>query len=168
MSLLRTVVLGRPNGIRSRLLAALGGKKPAAAPPAAETGRAAPAATSSYEPAEKALQLKHEPPRDVTPPDGYEVVLHKDALEPGRIIEIIIGGTAIAVANVNGTYYAISNSCAHAEGPLGEGSLDGTVVTCPYHGWQYDVRDGACKTNPYAKVATFPVQVVGDAVCVRM
>jgi nitrite reductase/ring-hydroxylating ferredoxin subunit len=119
-------------------------------------------------PAEKALRLKKEPPRDVTPPEGYEVVLHKDALEAGRIIEIIIGGTAIAVANVDGAFHAISNTCSHAEGPLGEGSLDGAVVSCPYHGWQYDVRTGACLTNPQGTIASFPVQLVGDAVCVKM
>ena len=107
-------------------------------------------------------------PKDVTPPDGYEVVLHREALDPGKIIEIIIGGTAIAVANVGGTYYAIANACAHADGPLGEGSLDGTVVTCPYHGWQFDVRDGGCKTHANAQVRTYPVQIVGDAVCVQL
>jgi nitrite reductase/ring-hydroxylating ferredoxin subunit len=120
------------------------------------------------EPAEKVLKLKKEPPKDVTPPEGYEVVLHKDALEKGRIIEIIIAGTAIAVAHVDQRYYAIANACPHADGPLGEGQLDGTLVTCPYHGWQFDLTDGSCKTNPYAKVTTYPVQVVGDAVCVKL
>jgi len=167
MGLLKTIVLGRPNGVRRSLAGKLGLGAPAAP---ASSGASAPFSASSagHEPAERALGLRKEAPKDVTPPDGYEVVLHKDSLDPGKIIEIIIGGTAIAVANVNGTYYAISNTCAHADGPLGEGSLDGTTVTCPYHGWQYDLRDGACKTHPNAKVSTFPVQVVGDAVCVQI
>jgi nitrite reductase/ring-hydroxylating ferredoxin subunit len=175
MGLLRTIVLGRENGVRSRVLQMLGlrGKPDGAsgngAPGnASGAGRASPPARPAAEPAEKALRLKKEAPKDVTPPEGYEVVLHKDALEAGRIIEIIIGGRAIAVANVEGRYYAIANACAHAEGPLGEGSMDGLVVTCPYHGWQYDVSDGSCKTNAYAKVATYPVEVVRDAVCVKL
>lgn len=104
----------------------------------------------------------------MTPPDGYEVVLHKDALDAGKIIEVIIGGTAIAVARVGESFYAISNKCPHADGPLGEGTLEGTIVSCPYHGWAFDVRDGSCKTNPYALVQSYPVQVVGAAVCVKL
>lgn len=168
MGLLRNLLVGRPNGLRRRLF----GRRAPDAPPAPRAPAPAPPASSpagpAYEPAEKALKLKKEPPRDVTPPEGFEVVLHRDALEKGRIIEIIVGGTAIAVANVEGTFHAVSNQCPHADGPLGEGTLDGSVVTCPYHGWQYDVRDGRCLTNPHAPVKTFPVQVVGDAVCVKL
>lgn len=166
MALLKTLLLGRPNGIRRSLAARFGLAKPSA--PEAPSAGTASSGGRAPEPAERALGLRKEAPKDVTPPDGYEVVLHKEALDPGKIIEIIIGGTAIAVANVDGTYHAISNACAHADGPLGEGSLDGCVVTCPYHGWQFDVRDGACKTHPNAKVRTYPVQIVGDAVCVQL
>lgn len=163
MSLLKTLVLGRSNGIRRTLAGKLGFGSGREAP----SGDQRPEAIREHEPAERALGLRNEAPKDVTPPDGYEVVLHKDSLDPGKIIEIIIGGTAIAVANVDGTYFAISNTCAHAQGPLGEGTLSGSIVTCPNHGWQYDVRDGACKTQD-AKVATYPVKVVGNAVCVRL
>lgn len=167
MGLVKTILLGRPHGIRRTLAGKLG----LVSPPAEDRRSTESARTPERpapEPAERALGLNREAPKDVTPPDGYEVVLHKDALAPGKIIEIIIGGTAIAVANVAGTFYAISNRCAHADGPLGEGTLDGTVVTCPYHGWQFDVRDGGCRTHPNAKVPTYPVQVVGDAVCVQL
>ena len=75
-----------------------------------------------------------EPPKDVTPPDGFEVVLHKDALSPGEVTEVIIGGTAIAIANVDGEFHALSNACPHAGGPLGEGQLEGSLLRCPYHG----------------------------------
>jgi nitrite reductase/ring-hydroxylating ferredoxin subunit len=177
MGLLRTLLLGRPAGFRSKVLVGLGLKKPCTgkrepgADSASQSGNSTNTSAIPHEPAEKSLRLKKEPPRDVTPPEGYEVVLHKDALEPGQIIEVIIGGTAIAVARIKedaSRYYAISNKCPHADGPLGEGSLDGTTVTCPYHGWQFDVSTGACKTNPYAQVQNYPVQVVGDAVCVQL
>ena len=167
MSLIETLLRGRPNGVRARVRALLGRDAPAPDRAPAASGAAA-SAGPKYEQAEKALGLKKEAPKDQTPPDGYEVVLHKDGLEDGRIIEVIVGGTAIAVAKVGGLHYAIGNECAHAHGPLGEGQLDGTTVTCPYHGWKYDVRDGHCLTVATAKVRSFDVKVVGDAVCVRI
>lgn len=165
MAFLKTLLVGRPNGVRSKLLSTLGLKP---APDTAAATRPAARADAPPEPAERSMRLNKEPPRDVTPPEGYEVVLHKDALKDGGIVEIIIAGRAIAVANVGGAFHAIANSCPHADGPLGEGTLDGALVTCPNHGWQFDVTDGSCKTNPYAKVQTFPVQVVSTAVCVKL
>ena len=56
------------------------------------------------------------------------MVLHVDALKPGEVSEVIAGGTAICVANVDGSHDAVSNTCLHADGPLGEGALQGTKV----------------------------------------
>lgn len=167
MSILKNLVVGRDNGIRAKLRRSIFGGPTDTSPDSAHSSPNRPR-SAQPEAAEKALGLFPEAPKDVTPPEGYEVVLHKDALKPGKLTEIIIGGTAIAVYNVDGTIYATSNSCAHADGPLGEGSLDGKIVTCPYHGWQYDVTTGACKTTEGAKVKTFDVKLEGDAVCVRL
>lgn len=161
MSWLKLLLNGRPDGLRARLRGRTASSAPA-------TPRSAAPPAPAPEAAEKALGLGKEAPKDVTPPDGFEVVLHKDALPDGRIIEIIIGGTAIAVARIAGTHYAIANTCPHAGGPLGDGKLTGTTVTCPYHGWKYDVTTGACLTQPSVNVKTFRVQVVGDAVCVEL
>ncbi len=161
MSLIKTILVGRPNGLRAKLMGRDQKSPPPSAPQAAPS-RPAP------EPAEKALGLAKEAPKDVNPPDGFEVVLHREALADGQIIEVIIGGTAIAVARVDGEHYAIANTCAHAGGPLGDGKLQGHLVTCPYHGWKYDVRDGSCKTNTEVSVKRFEVRTVGDAVCVQL
>jgi nitrite reductase/ring-hydroxylating ferredoxin subunit len=48
----------------------------------------------------------------------------------------------VAVFNVGGNFYAISDICAHKGGPLSEGILKKNIVTCPWHGWKYDVRSG--------------------------
>jgi nitrite reductase (NADH) small subunit len=164
MSLWKDLVFGREDGLRASLRKGVGGmlglgKARPSAPPAP---------SAPLQAAEKALNLGIEAPKDVTPPDGYEVVLHKDALEPGQPIEIIVAGKAIALCQVDGAWYATSNTCPHAEGPLGEGSLDGHILTCPYHGWKFDIRDGGCLTSPDDKVATYDVKVVGDAVCVAV
>lgn len=165
MSLLKTLLKGRPDGFRARLRGRRAPPSPVPAPSAPSSGGGWAGAPPA---GEKALHLSPEAPKDVTPPDGFEVVLHKDALKPGKVVEIIIGGTAIAVANVDGAFHALANACPHAGGPLGEGSLDGEVLICPYHGWGFDVKTGACRTNPGARVHRYEVVVEKDAVCVRL
>ena len=78
----------------------------------------------------------------------------------GKVVEV--GGKTIAVFNCDGTFYATDNTCKHRGGPLGEGSLSGTTVTCPWHGWEYDVTSGACQMDPSITVQTFDVKVEGD------
>ena len=161
MGLLRTLLLGRQHGIRARIrrrITALLGAEPAR-PPDRPFESAPPRAFESRTP---------EPPKDVIPPPGFEVVLHVDALPPGEIKEVIVGGKAIAVANVAGDFHAITNSCPHAESPLAEGSLEGAKLTCPGHGWMYDVTTGMCLTNPDVHLARYETQVVDNAVCVRV
>ncbi|HEV8584992.1 MAG TPA: non-heme iron oxygenase ferredoxin subunit [Methylomirabilota bacterium] len=75
----------------------------------------------------------------------------------GRVVES--GGRALAVFNVEGRYYAIDNVCSHRGGPLGEGDLEGSVVSCPWHAWRWDVTSGANVNNPAVRVACFPVEV---------
>jgi nitrite reductase (NADH) small subunit len=75
----------------------------------------------------------------------------------GRVMEA--AGRSFAVFNVDGAFYAIDNTCSHRGGPLGEGDLDGTVVTCPWHAWRWDVTSGANVNNPGVKVGCYPVVV---------
>jgi nitrite reductase (NADH) small subunit len=72
----------------------------------------------------------------------------------------------VALANCAGKLCAINNVCLHRGGPLGEGELNGQVVTCPWHGWQYDVTTGKLVNNPAVGVETFPVEVRGDDIFV--
>jgi len=81
---------------------------------------------------------------------------------PGSVHEVQIGGKPVAVANVGGKYYAISGTCLHRGGPLGQGSMDGTVLMCPWHGWQFDVTTGKVSGNPTVGVDCYPVEVRGD------
>jgi nitrite reductase (NADH) small subunit len=83
-------------------------------------------------------------------------------LPAGTIRELQVEGKAVAVANVGGKIYAINNTCLHRGGPLGQGSLEGKVVTCPWHGWQYDVTNGKVVQNPAAAVDCYPTEVRGD------
>jgi 3-phenylpropionate/trans-cinnamate dioxygenase ferredoxin component len=89
-------------------------------------------------------------------------------LENGAAKAVEVGGKTIAIFNVNGTVYALDNTCLHRGGPLGEGILEGDVVTCPWHMWQYNVRTGEKLEYPSLKVATYPVQVEGNDIKVAV
>jgi len=85
---------------------------------------------------------------------------------PGQIREMQVQGTTIAVANVGGQFHAINNTCLHRGGPLGQGSLQGNVVTCPWHGWTFDVTSGKITHNQAGGVACYPVELRGEEVYV--
>jgi nitrite reductase (NADH) small subunit len=89
-------------------------------------------------------------------------------VKPGSGIVAEINGKSIAVFNIEGSFYAIDNTCIHRGGPLGEGEVEGTVVTCPWHGWQFNVTTGACVNNPSGRVESYPVKVEGADVKVLL
>jgi len=86
----------------------------------------------------------------------------KDEVPPGTIREFQLDGRTVAVANVDGKFFVINNTCLHRGGPLGEGEMEGSVVTCPWHGWQYDVTTGKALLNPAVGVETFAIELRGD------
>ena len=89
-------------------------------------------------------------------------------IPPGKGMTVQAGGKKIALFNVDGKFYATDDTCLHRGGPLGQGALAGPVVTCPWHGWQWDVTTGQSKFNPSTKVATYPVKVEGTDVKVQV
>lgn len=89
-------------------------------------------------------------------------------LKPGENKVIFVEGEEIALFNVGGEFFAISNSCPHKGGPLGEGSLEGDVVTCPWHGWRFNVKTGISPVMPAAKVPCYHVKVEGNEVLVSV
>lgn len=87
---------------------------------------------------------------------------------PGSITEVQAEGKTVALANVGGSFFAISNSCLHRGGPLGQGALEGKVLTCPWHGWQFDVTTGKIDQNPSVGVPCFPTELRGEEVFVDL
>ena len=84
----------------------------------------------------------------------------------GKAVEV--AGKTIAVFNCDGAFYATDNTCLHQGGPLAEGMLNGTSVSCPWHGWEYDVTSGACAMDPSLSLQTFPVKVEGNDILVSV
>lgn len=92
------------------------------------------------------------------------------AVAPGGIAEFEVAGKTVAIANVDGKFFAINSICLHEGGPLGEGALTGRVVICPWHAWEYDVTTGKIAGNPDGTetegVACYPVEVRGEEIYV--
>ena len=87
----------------------------------------------------------------------------------GEMRSFQIGGEDVAIARVKGDLHAFGDVCTHAQCLLSEGDLDGTTVTCPCHGSEFDVTSGAVLNGPATEpVATYPVTVDGDDVRVAM
>lgn len=77
-----------------------------------------------------------------------------------------VGKHEIALFQVDGRYYAVSNVCPHRGGPIGEGRLEDLEITCPWHDWGFDLRTGECVINPAACLDRFEVKLEGEAVLV--
>jgi nitrite reductase/ring-hydroxylating ferredoxin subunit len=78
---------------------------------------------------------------------------------PGSSRTVTAGERTLALYNVDGRFYATQGECLHLKGPLADGELDGQVVTCPWHGWQYDVRSGENEFDRALRLETFEVVV---------
>ena len=90
-------------------------------------------------------------------------------MQEGAGAVLKVGNRTLAFFKVEGAYYAISNVCPHKGGPLGKGTLNGHVVTCPWHGWTWDVRTGANVRVPKMKgVECFAVKAVDGQLYVEM
>jgi nitrite reductase (NADH) small subunit len=90
----------------------------------------------------------------------------KQEVPAGTIREFQLNGKGVALANVGGKFFAVDNVCLHRGGPLGAGELDRQVVTCPWHGWQFDVTNGQLLTNAAVTLACYPVEIRGEDVFV--
>ncbi len=98
---------------------------------------------------------------------NFVKVARRDEISEGTGKTVEANGTPIALFNAGGKFFAIHNTCLHRGGPLGEGELDGTTVTCPWHAWEYDITTG-CRTDDLnMKVACFVVKVEGDDILIQ-
>ena len=86
---------------------------------------------------------------------------------PGTGRCVTVNGKEIALFNVGSVFHAIDNTCLHRGGPLGEGELEGCILTCPWHAWQFDVRTGESVTDD-SKVAVYECKVEGGQVLVAV
>ncbi len=86
----------------------------------------------------------------------------------GSSKEVEHGGRIYALFNVDGKITAIDGLCPHQGGPLADGPLDGTLVTCPWHGWQFDVCSGKTPLGSKLKQEVFEVKIEGQDILVAV
>ncbi len=101
--------------------------------------------------------------------DGFTVVARTSELPPGAAKRVYSGADAIALFNVDGNYYAVSDRCTHGRASLSEGSVnsDGCTLNCPWHGGQFDIRTGEPLGGPVlSAIRTYRVKVEGDRILV--
>jgi nitrite reductase/ring-hydroxylating ferredoxin subunit len=88
-------------------------------------------------------------------------------IAPGRMRYVDVDGLPVALANVGGTIYAFGDVCRHEGGPLSAGVLIEDTVTCPWHGWTYNVRTGKAIVPPVGiRIPTYEVRVEGEDIYV--
>ena len=95
-------------------------------------------------------------------------VASTDEIAEGTGKEVVAGDRIIAVYHAGGTYQALDGICPHAGGPLGNGKLNGNIVTCPWHGWQFDVTSGQHCLNAKLHQPCFPVKVEGSDIFIEL
>jgi len=89
-------------------------------------------------------------------------------IEPGAFKVVEAGPAKIIVYNVDGAYYATTDTCIHQGGPLGDGLFNGQTVTCPWHAWQFDVCTGEAVFDPGVQLECHAVHVEGDEILVAI
>lgn len=104
------------------------------------------------------------PERPAQPrPIEYVTVARTAQVPPGSVLQVQAAGRWYALANVEGVLHAVDNNCPHNGGPLGKGTLTGTHLVCPWHGWCWDVTSGRnCWPGTDWRVPRVPVRVNND------
>ena len=94
-------------------------------------------------------------------------VLDLAALPDGGVELAVVNSLDVALFRRGDEIFAIGNECAHTGGNLCDGPVEGDIVTCPLHGWEFDLRSGACMTVPGESVPRYVVTVEDGAIYVE-
>lgn len=89
-------------------------------------------------------------------------------LKERKSLDVTLGEQKIAVFYINDEVIATSGKCPHAGGPIQCGDVEGTSLTCPWHGWTFDLRSGVCTDDPSQTLAIYPVKVEDDNILVAV
>jgi nitrite reductase (NADH) small subunit len=91
-------------------------------------------------------------------------VLDAGALAPGQPALVTVEGRDVALFRRGDEVLAIGNECPHQGGSLCDGWVEGDIVVCPLHGWEFDLRSGACMTVPGEDVPRYAATVEDGAI----
>jgi nitrite reductase/ring-hydroxylating ferredoxin subunit len=91
-------------------------------------------------------------------------VLALSELPPGKPVLVAMNGHDVAVVRKGDEILAVGNDCPHQGGSLCDGWVEGEIAICPVHGWEFDMRTGACMTVPGESVPRYTASVEDGAV----
>ncbi len=92
-----------------------------------------------------------------------------DEIPPGGSKVVKVNEHVVAIFNFGGRIHALDNTCPHQGGPLGEGYLEENgVVSCPWHGWTFDLCTGVSPIDPDVKVRRYPVRIEAGQIIVEI
>ena len=100
--------------------------------------------------------------------DEWTYIADVKEVPVGHAGEFVVAGRIIALYNVEGEYFALDGICPHQGGPLGKGELSGCIVTCPWHGFQFDVRSGEHQTSKQLRQPAFMVKLEGSKIYIHL
>ncbi|GAA4420678.1 Rieske (2Fe-2S) protein [Bremerella cremea] len=99
-------------------------------------------------------------------PNWVDVAAEADC-PVGQAIEVVAAKQMVAIYHTEDGFFATDGMCAHQGGPVGQGELCGNIVTCPWHGWQYDVTSGKHQLSSI-HLDCFEVKVEAGRILVNM
>ena len=98
----------------------------------------------------------------------WVAVATSDAVQEGAALEVIAGDQVLAIFRNSGVLYALDGMCAHQGGPIAQGEVANGCVTCPWHGWQYELNSGIQTINRQPLQRTFPVREMDGRIEVQL
>ncbi len=99
--------------------------------------------------------------------DKFVKVANTSELADGEMMLVEVGSERVLLAKLGGQFYAVSEVCTHAEGPLSEGFLEDEEVECPWHGSRFNVKTGENTAPPATEgLRVYPVRVEGEDILV--
>ena len=98
---------------------------------------------------------------------AFERVGSLSALQGGKPLLATVAGLKLAVFWTEGRVVVTNDKCLHAAGPLHKGEVNGRSVTCPWHGWSYDLQTGVCEEDPERVLQFYEVRIDGDDIMVK-
>jgi nitrite reductase (NADH) small subunit len=87
-----------------------------------------------------------------------------DVPEKGSFLVVLADGSEVVLFKQNGKIWGLNNSCPHMGGPLSEGEVEGSCITCPWHGYQFDFKTGDCINMPGYTAERADLKVTEDSI----
>ena len=99
---------------------------------------------------------------------GWKKLLYCPNLLPQSGQVVMMDEKPVALFNIDGEFIAMDNKCPHRGGSLGDGEIEGDIVTCPWHGWQFNCRTGKAVENDAIIVRTYEIENRSEGIFIKV